>query len=127
MNRLETTISIERSLGDVYNYLKNRYNSEQYQKVSKEIKGYLPEIKILADNDANELTFEVAAVDAITKWRSSGWKWGYVLNAQEAGHTSITIWYEWSSMLNITTMGTAQMQAANEITDTILALEALQV
>jgi hypothetical protein len=54
-----------------------------------------------------------------------GWEWDYQLRAVAETATEVTICYRWSWVFSLLGAGTMRHQAANELVETAMALDAL--
>jgi hypothetical protein len=118
-------VEIECPIEKVYDYLKNRFESEQYRSVCMMTKGYIPDINCMEEVENRHLAFYVAGRDSMLKFKIGNWQWRYNLYAVNETRTRIEVIYEWNLFMTIITCFTIRMQAANEIIETCLALEAL--
>jgi len=125
MPHVSATITIPADVSVVYEYLATRYQGDPYRDACSQAKNYIPQIETVTENPNSLLRFRVAARDALLKFQLSGWEWQYELSTVADGATSIRITYEWSIFLSIIRAFTAGHQAANELTATVLALQAL--
>lgn len=122
---LRAVIDLPVERARVYQYLRNRYDGEAYRSACLATKGYLPGIVKLEDVENARLTFRVAGRDAWFKFSVSSWTWTYEIEPRGADRTQVTIEYNWSWVMSILSSWTARFQAGNEITGTVMALEAL--
>jgi hypothetical protein len=125
MPNLPVTVEIPASASRVYQYLRNRYNSETFRNASLAARGYLAEIHRVEEQENRKLRFWVAARDTLLRFRISGWRWEYALEAIDEGKTRVTITYRWGIFLSFITLWTARHQAGSELLETVMALEAL--
>jgi len=79
----------------------------------------------MEDRRDETVVFEVAGRDPILRISIGGWEWGYNLRAVSATVTEVTVWYRWSFLMTVFGCGTTGGQAANEIVELALALDAL--
>jgi len=125
MGMIYGEISIARPVSQVYAYLKNRYNSDVFESICKMTKGYVPKVECLEEVEDERLSFRVPARDTVLLFRIGSWTWSYQLTAIGDGLTKVGITYEWGIWLDLVTMFTAKHQAANELVETALAIDAL--
>ncbi len=109
----------------VYACLRDRYKTDVFQSVSRMTKGYVPEIQCVDERENERLSFSAAGRDGLFHFKTSGWTWTYQLTRLEDDRTKVTITYEWSVVLSLLSMFTVRLQAANELVETALALDAL--
>jgi len=125
MGLAETTITIPVRSEVVYGYLRRRYEKESYKKACVDTKGYVPRVECCQDDDGRVLSFWVAGRDVLTGVAVSGWEWGYELTEIDEAKTEVRIWYKWGWTQAVLGLGSTRHQAGSEITETVLALEAL--
>jgi len=118
-------INTESSSEKVFEYLKHRYSSENYISASMQAKGYVPKILLTNEILNRELTFFVKARDSLLPISYSGWRWHYKLTELSANSTKVEITYSVGLFLFLMSATTALGQAANEIMETVLAIDAL--
>ena len=125
MPSLSTTIEVPVDLPVVYRYLRDRYDGEAYRFASLSVKGYVPSVMRVVEIDNRSLRFTVPGRDPLLRMPIGSWTWGYDIESAAAGRTRITIEYTWSVLLSVLSAWTVRHQAANEIAETALALQAL--
>lgn len=126
MGKIKSTIKINKEVDGIYKYLKERYNSERFKKVSIDTKGYVPKIVLTEDEINSKLVFTAKGHDPLTKMKIGGWEWGYKLKKIQEKQTEISLYYEWNSIMSFLSLWTIKHQAANELTETVMALDALE-
>ena len=109
----------------VYAYLKGRYQGDTFRSVSMMTRGYVPEVHRLEEQENERLSFRVAGRDSLLHFKTRSWRWTYELTPLHDGRTKVAITYEWDLLFSLLTMFTARGQAANELTETALAIDAL--
>ena len=112
-------------IDQVYDYLEKRYNSTLYADASEQTKGYMPKIEIREATKNSFLSFYVKGHDPFTGLSVGSWKWSYTLTQEAGGMTKLKIAYEYGLFMSFISGGTVGHQAANEICETALALDAL--
>jgi hypothetical protein len=125
MPSVHATVEVPVDSMRLYRYLQSRYDGEAYRAASMATRRYLPPVKCLEAIEGERLRFSVSAREALMHIRWSGWTWTYELEPVEQGRTRLTIRYEWSLLLSLLSGGSARLQAANELTQTVMAVEAL--
>ena len=88
-------------------------------------KGYVPEVNLLGEQENEFLQFYVAGRDSMTNIKIGGWKWTYALTSTGSQETKIAITYEWSLFMSFLSAFTVRRQAANDLIEAAMALEAL--
>lgn len=125
MSTLYAQVSIRRSASDTYSYLRHRYESDVYRSASMMSKGYVPKIECIDARPDEHISFRVAGRDAVFKTKAPGWQWQYDLKPS-GDTTTVSITYTWGILLSLASSFTARHQAANELVETAMALDALQ-
>lgn len=125
MPTLEATVEIPLPPAVAYRYLHDRYDGEAYRSACVQTKKYVPPVARIGSVEGQELSFFVPARDSLLKFPISGWTWTYRIEDLGDGRSRITMRYRWSWMLSLLTMWTARSQAANEVVETVMALEGL--
>lgn len=125
MPMVSAEVEVSRPVADVFRYLRDRYTSSTFRSVCMKAKGYVPECQCLEERENEHLVFWVAGRDGLLRFRISGWKWTYDLVPVGSDETRVAITYRWSPWVSLLSMFTARGQAANELTETALALDAL--
>ncbi len=125
MPNINATVTVPVEISKVYTYLRSRYESKQYRVACKETLGYVPPIACDTDVADSELTFTAPGRDLVTKSNIGGWSWHYRLESLAATETKISIEYRWGRFMGLFGLGTIKHQAANSLTDDILAIQAL--
>ncbi|MHC4445917.1 MAG: hypothetical protein ACYTA5_25255 [Planctomycetota bacterium] len=113
------------SAAQVYAYLRDRYKTDVFRSVCMMVKGYVPEIQCVDEQENERLSFSVAAQDVLLRIKTGNWVWTYELTRLEDDKTKVSITYEWSVLLSLFSMFTIRHQAVNELIETALALDAL--
>lgn len=126
MGKVKTVIEFDLKIEDIYNNLKNRYETERFKKVSIEVKGYCPSIKLLKSEANSKLIFSVQGYDPLLKINIGSWQWGYLLKEIGDNKTELTIFYKWNLLMTLLSMGTIKHQAGNELIETVMALDSLE-
>ena len=109
----------------VYAYLRDRYKTDVFRSVCMMTKGYVPEVRCVEELEDERVSFSVAGRDSLLRINISSWVWTYQLTRLDDDRTTVVITYKWSVLLSLLSMFTARLQAANELVETALALEAL--
>lgn len=125
MGRVYGELEIACPAAQVYAYLRDRHKTHVYRSVCMMTKGYVPEIRCVAEQENERLSFSVAARDALFRFKTGSWRWTYELTRLEDDRTKVTITYQWSVLLSLLSAFTVRHQAANEVIETALALDAL--
>jgi hypothetical protein len=125
MPSVHATIEVPVDSMRLYRYLRSRYDGEAYRAASMATKGYLPPVQCLEAIEGKRLRFSISARDAFLHIRYSGWTWTEELEPGEHGRTRLTIRYQWSWVLSLLSGGSARLQAATHLTQTVMAVEAL--
>jgi len=125
MPQIQTTITVAAPASQIYSFLRNRYDSENYKIASISTKGYVPKIRCLAEETDREISFTVPGRDPILRISIAGWSWSYHLEPAENSATKVTITYSWNWFTSILGAGTAKHQASNELVETVTAIDAL--
>ena len=118
-------LTIDAPKEKIFNYLISRYKSEAFIEASKLTKGYVPKVIQKECNEADSFEFSVRGRDPLSGIFIGGWKWGYKLTVLSELSTKVEIWYSYGLFMAFLGMGTIGHQAANEITETAMALDAL--
>ncbi len=118
-------VTVARPVGEVYAYLKERYQSHVFRSVCMMTKGYVPEIACVAEQANERLTFRAAGRDSLLRFTMGGWTWSYDLASLAPAQTKVAITYRWSVWMSIISLFTVRHQAANELIETAMALEAM--
>jgi hypothetical protein len=126
MGKIKTIIEINMGIDVIYKNLKERYNSERFKKASIDTLGYVPQVKLIEDEVNSRIVFAAKANDTLTNIKLGGWKWGYLLQEIGENRTEVTIFYQWKFLMVLFSMGTIKHQAANELTETVMALDSLE-
>lgn len=122
MPSVSVSVEFPASASTIYQYLRNRYDSETYKSASRQAIGYIPPVARLEDVPDARLRFTVS--DDSLGVSINAWTWTY--DVQAAGdRTRVTIEYTWSWVLSVLSLWTVRRQAANEIVETVMALEGL--
>ena len=111
--------------GQVYAYLRDRYKTDVFRSVSMMTKGYVPDIQCVEQQENERLSFSVAGRDSLLHFNVGSWAWTYQLTRLTDNITKVAITYEWSVLISLLSAFTARFQAANELVETALALDAL--
>ena len=109
----------------VYAYLRDRYKTDIFRSVSMMTRGYVPEIQCIDEQKDERLSFSASARDCLLHFKAGSWTWTYQLTRLEKDKTKVAVTYEWSILLSLLSMFTVRGQAANELSETALALVAL--
>jgi hypothetical protein len=109
----------------VYAYLRDRYKAHVFRSVCMMAKGYVPDIHCVEERDNERIAFSVAARDSLLHFKTGSWTWTYDLTRLESGRTKVAITYRWGILLALLSMFTVRHQAANEVVETAMALDAL--
>jgi hypothetical protein len=125
MPSVHATVEVPVESMRLYRYLQSQYDGTAYRAASMAARGYLPPVKCLEAIEGERLRFSVSARDALFHIRYSGWMWTYELEPVDQSRTRLTIRYEWPFLLSLLAGGSVRLQAANELTQTVLAVEAL--
>lgn len=125
MPSVKATVEIPVEVPIVYRYLRDRYQSESFQSAWRSTKGYAPTISKVQEIEDEFLQFRVSGRDVFTNWSISSWTWSYDLRPTKESRAKVTIEYQWSWVLSVLSAWTVRHQAANELTETVLALDAL--
>jgi len=126
MGEISTKIEINIKTDIVYENLKERYNSQRFKNASLETKGYIPPIILKENKENSKLVFTSKGHDSLTKMKIGGWQWSYDLKELDGNRTEVIISYEWSLFMTIMSFFTVKHQAANELCETVLSLDALE-
>lgn len=125
MPSISATASVSAPASEVYRYLRDRYGRELHRTVSLETKGYIPAVKCVEELEPRRIIFQVRGRDPVLRFFIGGWTWCYDIEPDGETMSRVTIRYEWGWLMSILGAGTTRHQAANEIVETALALEAL--
>ena len=125
MPSINATVQVPVDVSAVYQYLRDRYNGQAYRSACMEARGYIPPVAHLEQVDYTKLRFFVPGRDALLRFPIGGWTWTYDLEDLGNSTTRIKVAYNWHWFLSILAFGTVRHQAANALTDDILAIEAL--
>ena len=125
MPNINATVTVPVGVSRVYSYLRKRYDSKPYRMACKKTLGYVPPIACDTDVTDSELVFTTPGRDVITKSSIGGWTWHYRLESLNTAETKISIEYRWGLFMSLLGFGTIKPQAANSLTDDILAIQAL--
>jgi hypothetical protein len=125
MASVQATVEMPIPADQVYSYLLHRYDGQQYRASSMATKGYVPLVKCIENIPKQTVGFEVPGRDPVLRMFVKGWRWVYHIESDAAASSRVTIRYEWSFLVAMLSAGTARHQACNEITQTVMALEAL--
>lgn len=126
MGKIKSTIKFNTEVDAVYKYLKERYSSERFKKASMDTKGYVPKVVLIEDEINSKLVFSAKGHDPLIKMKIGGWQWGYSLKKIGEKQTEVSLFYEWSSTMTLLSLWTIKHQAANELTETVMSLDALE-
>jgi hypothetical protein len=88
-------------------------------------KGYVPEVHCVEEQENERLSFSCAGRDSLLRFKTGSWTWTYQLTRLESDRTKVAITYQWSAWLSLLSVFTARLQAANELIETAMALDAL--
>jgi hypothetical protein len=88
-------------------------------------KGYVPKIHCVEEQENERLSFSVAGRDSLFRFKLGSWTWTYQMTSLERDRTKVAITYQWSIWLSLLSMFTVRHQAANELIETAMALDAL--
>lgn len=109
----------------VYAYLRDRYKTHVFRSVCMMTKGYVPDVHGIEEQENERLSFTVASRDSLLRFKTAGWTWTYHLTRLESDRTKVAITYQWGLLLSLLSMFTARGQAASELIETAMALDAL--
>ena len=123
----QTTITVPVAVEHVYRFLRTRYDSPNVTKAEMDTKGYVPRVRWLEEDENTRLVFSVPARDPILRISFGGWKCEYNLKPVSSSSTQVAIRYTYSVWMAFFGMGTMGHQAANEIAETVSALDALAI
>jgi len=126
MGKIKAVVEFDMKIEDIYNDLKNRYRTERFKKVSMDVKGYCPKIKLLNSEENSKLFFSVKGYDPLIKIHIGSWQWAYLLKEIGENKTELTVYYKWSFFMTLASLGTVKHQAGNELIETIIALDSLE-
>ena len=119
------SIQVPLPVEDVFDYLRSRYDSRDYREASAATKGYVPRIECVDEEENRRVEFKVPGRDPFLHICIAGWRWGYRFYPLTSSETQVEIWYRWGLWQAVLGAGTIGHQAANEITEAVLALDAL--
>jgi hypothetical protein len=125
MPSVKATVEIPLETPLVYGYLRDRYDGKAYRSACLATKGYVPPVAKTEDIENTKLGFYVPGRDSLLKFPTSSWTWKYELESPKPNQTRVTIEYKWSWMLSVLSFWTVRLQAANELAETVMAIEAL--
>lgn len=109
----------------VYRYLHSRCDRQAHRSASLATKGYLPNVTCLEAELNKRLVFEVRGRDPLLRTFLGGWKWSYRIEPASESASRVSITYCWNWWMSLLGAGTTRHQACNEITQTVMALDAL--
>jgi hypothetical protein len=118
-------VEIDCPVEKVYAYLKNRYTSEVFRSACMQAKGYVPDVACVDEREGEQLKFTVSGRDSLLRFKVGSWWWTYRLTRRSGERTAVLITYGWSVWLSLLSAFTLRPQAANEIAEAALALDAL--
>lgn len=125
MSRVSPTLVYALPAKRIYDYLRHRYDGDVFREASMAAKGYVPPIELVEASEPAKLVFTVPGRDGLLELAVGSWSWGYNIEAITEGQAKVTIWYEWGLGTGILGAGTVKLQAANEVVETAMALDAL--
>ncbi len=125
MPSVKATIELAADVSVIYRYLRDRYDGDAYRSACLATKGYVPPVARTEDVENARLGFHVPAHDVLFKFPVGSWTWTYELESVKPDRTRVTIEYTWSWILSVLSSWTIRHQAANELAETVMALEAL--
>jgi hypothetical protein len=125
MPSLTATVKVSAPAPLVFRYLSERYERPAHLEASMASKGYVAPIRRLECEEGQKLSFSCRGRDPVLRIWIGGWKWSYELASLDHSLTEVTIRYQWSWGMAILAAGTTKHQAANELTETAMALDAL--
>ena len=111
--------------GEVYAYLRGRYETHVFRSICMMAKGYVPEIHCVEEQENERLSFSVASRDSLLRFTTGSWTWTYQLTRLDTDRTKVAITYRWGILLSLLSLFTVRHQAANELIETAMALDAL--
>jgi hypothetical protein len=125
MPSLRATVPVAAPIEVVYSYLLDRYYRPAHCETSQATKGYVPAVRCLDAEEPYFVRFQVKGRDPLLRIHYGGWQWEYQLQPTAEGATNVTICYRWSWLMSLLGAGTTRAQAANELVETAMALDAL--
>lgn len=125
MPSIKATIEVPVKVSLTYGYLRDRYDGDAYRSACLATKGYVPPVARTEDVENDKLGFYVPARDVLFKFRTGFWTWTYEFESVKPDQTRVTIEYTWSWLLSALSFWTIRHQAANELAETVMAIEAL--
>lgn len=125
MPSIKATIEMPLKASLVYQYLRERYDSDAYRSACLATKGYVPPVAKIEDIKDTFLRFCVPARDSLFRFSPGSWTWTYELESTNEEQTQVTIEYTWSWILSMLSFWTMRHQAANELAETVMAIEAI--
>ena len=125
MASVKATVEVPVEVSTVFQYLRDSYEGQAYRSACMQVKGYILPIARLETVDNKMLRFSVPGRDAIFGSQTGGWTWTFELEDLGNSTTRITIDYSWNWFLSMLGLGTMRLQAANALTQDVLAIEAL--
>ena len=125
MFSVKATVEIPVEVTRVYGYLRNRHEGQPYRSACMEAKGYIPPVACLESIDNAKLVFFVPGRDVWLRLPIGGWTWSYQMEDMGSSKTRIRTEYRWHWLFAFLGFGTVKHQAANAITEDVLAMQAL--
>ncbi len=125
MASVKATVEVPVEASTIFQYLRDSYEGQAYRSACKQAKGYVTPIARLETVDNKKLRFSVAGRDALFRFQTGGWTWTFELEDLGNSTTRITIDYSWHWYFSMLGLGTVRFQAANSLTQDVLAIEAL--
>lgn len=125
MPSLKATIEVPVKVSLTYRYLRDRYDGEAYRSACLATKGYVPPVARTENVENDTLGFYVPARDVLFQFPTGSWTWTYEFESVNPDQTRVSIEYTWSWVLSILSFWTIRHQAANELAETVMAIEAL--
>ena len=125
MASVKVTVEVPVEASTVFQYLRDSYEGQSYRSACMQAMGYVPPIARLETVDNKKLRFSVPCHNTIFGFQIVGWTWTFELEDLGNSTTRITIDYTWHWFLSMLGLGTVRLQAANALTQDVLAIEAL--
>jgi hypothetical protein len=125
MPAITTTVTVPAPIGLIYRFLLERYDRPLHCSTALAAKGYIPNVLCLEADEPELLCFSVRGRDPLLRTFVGSWEWEYRLRPESEAVTEVAITYRWSWWVAFLCGGTARAQAANEIVETAMTLDAL--
>jgi len=125
MPKVYGEVNVACPAAQVYAYLRDRYKTATFRSICMMTKGYVPDIHCVEERENERLSFSVAGRDSLLRFKTGSWAWTYQLTRVGSDRTSVAITYQWGILLSLLSVFTARHQAANELVETAMALDAL--